>query len=82
MLNKLGGGSAGGWSANGKAAGIQHVNVRTINGLDLGKLKIKKVNGKSGWGEPYVLDGASLMCWMLRARLEIKSLCWREARWE
>ncbi len=61
MLNKLGGRSADGWgwSADGKAAVIQPVNVRTINGLDLGKLKIKKVNGKSGLGEPYVLDAAS-----------------------
>ncbi|KAK4692086.1 hypothetical protein P7C71_g5052, partial [Lecanoromycetidae sp. Uapishka_2] len=48
VLNKIG-------SALSSRAHIQPINVRTINGVDLSVLKIKKGDGK-GWGEPYVLD--------------------------
>lgn len=44
--------------AKGKFAGIQAINVRSINGLDLSGLKVKKIDGKNGGGEPYVLDAA------------------------
>lgn len=37
-------------------SGVLPINVRTINGLNLDELKIQKLDGKTSFGEPYVLD--------------------------
>ena len=35
---------------------ILPINVRAINGLNPDELKIKKLDGKTSFGKPYVLD--------------------------
>ena len=37
-------------------AGYQPINARAINGLNLDELKVEKLDGKTSFGKPYVLD--------------------------
>ena len=42
--------------SGGSNATVRAINVRTINGLNLDELKVRKHDGKTLNGKPYVLD--------------------------